>query len=142
MYHLSIVTPEKVVFEEHVISLIAPGTIGYLEILTDHAPIITSLQPGKLIVTDENKEKLVYAVSGGFLEVSSNKATLLADAVEPAAEIDVERAEKARERALKLIESKAREIDIPRALAASKRAENRIRIYSEQIAKKGMERLS
>lgn len=142
MYHLSIVTPEKVVFEDQVISLIAPGTVGYLEILTDHAPIITSLQPGKLTVTEKNREKLVYAVSGGFLEVSHNRATLLADAVEPAGQIDLERAEKAKERARQRIESKAKEIDIPRAVAALKRAENRIRIYNEEIAKKNLQRVS
>ncbi len=142
MYLLSIVTPEKVVFEDQVISLIAPGMIGYLEILTDHAPIITSLQPGKLTITDGNKEKLLYAVSGGFLEVSRNKATLLADAIEPASEIDIERAEQALERARKRIDSRAREIDIPRALAALKRAENRIRIYNEVVASQGVEKLT
>jgi F-type H+-transporting ATPase subunit epsilon len=131
MYLLSITTPEKVVFEDQVYSLIAPGTVGYLEILTDHAPIITSLQPGKLIVTDSNGEKLIYAVSGGFLEVSGNKATLLADAVEVASQIDLKRAEAALERARQRIESRAREIDIPRTVAALRRAENRIKIHGE-----------
>jgi F-type H+-transporting ATPase subunit epsilon len=131
MYQLSITTPEKVVFEDQVYSLIAPGTVGYLEILTDHAPIITSLQPGKLIVSDSNREKLIYAVSGGFLEVSGNKATLLADAVEVASQIDLKRAEAALERARQRIESRAREIDIPRAVAALRRAENRIKICGE-----------
>src|SRR5574341_97905 len=142
MYNLSIVTPEKVVFEDQIISLIAPGTVGYLEILTDHAPIITSLQPGKLTVTDKNKEKLVYAVTGGFLEVSRNQATLLADAIEPATEIDLERAQNALDRAKTRIESKPREIDIPRATAALKRAENRIIVYHEIVASKGVERIS
>ena len=142
MYQLSIVTPEKVAFEDQIISVIAPGTVGYLEILTDHAPIITSLQPGKLTVTDKNRDKIFYAVSGGFLEVTHNRATLLADAVEPASQIDLERAEKAVERARQRIESRAKEINIPRAVAALKRAENRIRVYNEEIAKKNLERVS
>jgi len=131
MYLLSITTPEKVVFEDQISSLIAPGMAGYLEILTDHAPIITSLMPGKLTVTDNNKEKIIYAVSGGFLEVSGNRATLLADAVEVASQIDLKRAEAALERAGRRVESKAREIDIPRAVAALRRAENRIKICGE-----------
>jgi F-type H+-transporting ATPase subunit epsilon len=142
MYHLSIVTPEKVVFEDEVISVIAPGTVGYLEVLTDHAPIITSLQIGKLTVTAPDKQKLFYAISGGFMEVSSRQATILADAVTLASEIDLERAKKAREQALKIIQSRARETDIPDAVTALKRADNRIRIYHEHVASRDVEQLT
>lgn len=81
MYQLTIVTPENVVFDEQVHSLTAPGSEGYLQILTHHAPIITSLKAGTVTVVRENQEKLSYTVLGGFLEVSHNRATLLADAL-------------------------------------------------------------
>lgn len=132
MYSLSIVTPERSVFEGEVQSLIAPGTIGYLEILTNHAPIITSLKAGKLTVTDMNNKKMIWALSGGYLEMSHNKATILADAVELASEIDVKRAELALARARKIIASQDT-ADIPRAKKAILRAENRLKIAHEQF---------
>ena len=82
MFHLIIATPEKVIFEGAVISLIAPGKIGYLEILSNHAPLITSLQKGKVVGTRENGSKFTLELSGGLLEVSQNKASLLADDAE------------------------------------------------------------
>ncbi len=135
MYLLSIVTPEKIFLEEQVISTSAPGSEGYLEILTDHAPLITSLMPGKLTLIDKNKEKIFYAISGGFLEISQNRLTILADAIEKIKEIDIARAEKALERAKKRIESKVSGVDLPRAIASMKRAENRIKIYKELFPK-------
>lgn len=79
MYHLSIVTPEEIVFEGEVISLIAPGTVGYLEVLSHHAPLITILQKGKVTITDANKQKKEWHITGGALEVSENKASVLVD---------------------------------------------------------------
>lgn len=136
MFDLTIVTPDKVFYQDKALSLIAPGSEGYLGILSDHAPLITALIPGKLLAKNINREELVYAISGGFLEVANNQVTILADSIELGREIDIERAQKAKERALQRINSKAREIDIPRALAALKRAENRIKIYIEESERK------
>jgi F-type H+-transporting ATPase subunit epsilon len=131
MYLLTIVTPEKVFYEEDVVSLIAPGSEGYLGVLTDHAPLITGLVPGKLTVKDTNNQEVNFAISGGFMEVFKNQVTLLADSVEFVKDIDVERAKKALERAKQRLRSKEKEIDIPRAIAAMKRAENRIYLYEK-----------
>jgi F-type H+-transporting ATPase subunit epsilon len=133
MYHLSLMTPEKVIFEGQVYSLIAPGKVGYLEVLTNHAPIMTSLKPGKLVITDENKKKWMGAVSGGFLEVSHNNATLLVDAFEFPADIDLKRAESASKRARERIASAEGVIDRPRAKSALERAQNRIKIFHKNM---------
>jgi F-type H+-transporting ATPase subunit epsilon len=138
MYHLFMASPEKMEFEGEILSLIAPGTLGYLEILTHHAPIVTTLRIGKLTVTDKNHNKLIWAISGGYLEVSHNKATLLADSMELAEKIDAKRAENAFKKAKKLLESEnhENEIDKARAKQALRRSENRLKIVDENLKNK------
>ncbi len=129
MFTLSVVTPEKVVFEQGARSIVAPGSEGYLGILTDHAPLITALIPGRLSVTDADNKTLEYAVSGGFLEVSGNVTTILADAIEPIDKINIERARKAEQRARERLAHRTdSNIDVARAEAALARALNRIRL--------------
>lgn len=82
LFKLSILTPEKVVFEDEVYSVNAPGAEGYLEVLAHHAPLATLLQAGQLVITDREKQKSVFKVNGGFLEVSRNQATILVDRLE------------------------------------------------------------
>jgi F-type H+-transporting ATPase subunit epsilon len=90
MYHLQILTPEEVVYDDNVISLIAPGALGYLGVLRDHAPLVTTLKDGVLIITPQNKQKLFYKISGGLLEVRHNEAYLLTQKLEPTDPIDME----------------------------------------------------
>jgi F-type H+-transporting ATPase subunit epsilon len=129
LFRLQILTLEKRFYQGEVSSLMAPGTGGYFGVLAHHAPMIATLSPGKLIVRDKDEEEEVYAVSGGFFEVSANSATLLADAIETPADIDLRRAEEAKGRALERIRSKREGIDMARAEAALARALNRITIY-------------
>jgi F-type H+-transporting ATPase subunit epsilon len=134
MFHLSIVTPEKSYYEGEIKSLVAPGTEGYLGVLSHHAPLITALMPGKIEFRDEHDEVNIMAVSGGFLEVSNNLATILADTVENADEIDIERARAAYDREKKRLISAGEgetDIDLPSVRAALARAANRIKIYEE-----------
>lgn len=131
MFRLSVVTPEKVIYEEDVTSIIAPGGLGYLGIMSNHAPIITSLKPGKLTVKDGGIE-IQLALSGGFLENSANKCTILADSAEFAEEIDLERARESLERARQRVRNAAGEIDTGRAQAAYERAKNRISIVKKK----------
>jgi F-type H+-transporting ATPase subunit epsilon len=132
MFRLSIVTPEKVYYEADIKSLIVPGSEGYLGVLSNHAPLITALRPGKIEFRDIDDKTNYLAVTQGFLEVSGNVATLLADAVEETEEIDLERARAARDRAWEMLKAAAagdHDIDVPRARAALERAQNRIRVY-------------
>jgi F-type H+-transporting ATPase subunit epsilon len=129
-FHLSVLTPERSVIETEVVSIVAPGAEGYLGVLAHHAPLITPLIPGKLTVKEPDLDAAIYAVSGGFLEVSGNKAVILADSIEKAEEIDVERARRARERAEERLRKHDAMIDEARAEAALGRAINRIRIGS------------
>jgi F-type H+-transporting ATPase subunit epsilon len=129
MYSLTIVTPEEIFFEQEVASLIAPGSEGYLGVLTDHAPLITALVPGKVTVKEESGKELTYAIGGGFLEVFKNQVTILAHSIESIADIDYDRARQALERANRRLQSRDQAIDITRAMAAWHRAKNRCRLY-------------
>jgi F-type H+-transporting ATPase subunit epsilon len=131
MYKLVIVTPEKRFYEDEVNSLIAPGSLGYLGVLTDHAPLITELVPGKLTVKDVKDQEKIFAISGGFLEVLKNNVTILADSIESADKIDMERAQAALQRAKERLKSKDEKVDIPRVEFALTRALNRIKIYKQ-----------
>jgi F-type H+-transporting ATPase subunit epsilon len=103
-----LVTPQRLLFEGPALSVQAPGSEGYLGILANHAPLITALKPGKLEVKDPKGIVTTYAVSGGFLEVSDNRASVLADSAEPATAIDRERAAAAMKRAEERLRGAAR----------------------------------
>ena len=90
---LSIVTPQKQLVSEEVDQIIVPGTEGDLGILYDHAPILTLLRPGQLSYEIEGKT-VFLVVSGGYLEVTDNRVTVLAETAEFLDEIDRERAER------------------------------------------------
>lgn len=83
MYNLKILTPETVYFDDQVISIIAPGGLGYLGILTDHTPLVTTLKHGYLIVTDKQNKKHFYEIEGVVLTVAHNEVNLLVEKIEP-----------------------------------------------------------
>ncbi|MXY46126.1 MAG: F0F1 ATP synthase subunit epsilon [Chloroflexi bacterium] len=122
---LEIVTAERRVYSEDVDMLVAPGIDGQLGILPNHAPLLTALQPGEIRV-DKDGEESYMAVSGGFLEVLSNRVTILADTAERAEEIDIERAEAAVRRAQERISSRASDRDLQRALMSLRRSQARL----------------
>jgi F-type H+-transporting ATPase subunit epsilon len=99
---LSIVTPEKQLVAEEVDQVNAPGTEGDLGILYDHAPILTNLRSGQLSY-EKDGETIALVVSGGYLEVTDNRVTVLAETGEFLHEIDRERAERAHADAEKLL---------------------------------------
>ncbi|MFC1897052.1 F0F1 ATP synthase subunit epsilon [Chloroflexota bacterium] len=124
---LDIVTAERTVFSEDVNVLIAPGLEGELGILPHHAPLMTMLKSGELrIIQGENE--FFLAISGGFLEVRSDKVTILADAAERAEEIDIARAEEAKRRAEEELSHPRTKIDVAQAGAALRRSLIRIQV--------------
>ena len=123
--HLEIVTGERVVYSEEVSVVVAPGIIGDLGVLPSHAALLTLLRPGGLRVVKDGEESYL-AVGGGILEVLGNKVTVLADTAEQADEIDVERAEAALKRAEERLASGPSDIDLQQALASMRRSQARL----------------
>ena len=76
---LEIITPEDKLFEGEVTSVKFPGTDGEFGVLNNHAPIISTLTKGKIIVTDENNEVSDFEINGGVIEMQNNKIIVLAD---------------------------------------------------------------
>jgi len=85
---LEIVSPEKLLLSETVTSVTVPGTEGYFTVLGDHAPLMTTLKPGFVTVTDNSNVAHVYYVRGGFADVSPEGLTLLAEEAEDIAQFD------------------------------------------------------
>lgn len=127
-FTLELVTPERVVFRGEVTVVSAPGSEGGFQVLRNHAPLLTALDLGRIRVRLPQGNEVDYAVSGGFLEVRNNVVTILAETAEPAAEIDVERARRARERAEGRLHIGQEKVDFDRARNAMLRAINRIKI--------------
>ncbi len=126
-----IVTAERIVYSAHVDVVIAPGIQGQLAILPNHAALMTTLQPGELVVRDDGEETAMF-VKSGFLEVCENRVTVLADVAEQAEEIDIERAEEAKRRAEEMLQQRGPEVDLARAEAALQRALVRISIAQKR----------
>jgi F-type H+-transporting ATPase subunit epsilon len=83
-FHLSILTPERTVFEGEVEYVQVPGTEGYMGVLAHHAALVTALASGDLTVRRQGGATETWKVSGGFFEVGDNQATVLADSVQAA----------------------------------------------------------
>ncbi len=130
-FKVSVLTQEKVHLDADAVHLEAPGSVGYLGVLANHAPLMTTLMPGKLVVSLPGGGDETFAVSGGLLKVSDNKAVVLAEAIEKPDEIDIDRATQAKERAERRLRERTAETDLERAAAALDRALNRIRLHMQ-----------
>ena len=132
-FPLSIVTPEREVFGAPITSISLPGIEGAFGVMAGHAPIMAALDAGLVVVRDTNNAEQRMAIGGGFFQMVGNQATLLADSVEVAADINVERAREAEQRATSRLAGKIEpeaEVQRERAEAALKRARARLRVAS------------
>ena len=126
-YRLDIVTPERTLFSGEVIHLRVPGTEGSFGVLTGHVPMLSSMQVGELGFTQEGRGEFQVATSGGFVEVQGEQVTVLAETAEFGTEIDMARANSARDRALKRL-AEEHDVDEARAKLALTRALNRLKV--------------
>jgi F-type H+-transporting ATPase subunit epsilon len=76
---IDIITPDKKVYEGEIKSVRVPGKKGSFQVLKDHAPIISTLEAGLVTMVDQDGNQKVFEISGGVIEVKSNKIILLAD---------------------------------------------------------------
>ena len=127
-FHIEIITPEKVLVSKNIDYFETPGIDGDFQILSEHTPFLTGLTIGQLIFSKTGKKTYV-SISGGFCEVMPQKTVILAHTAELSQEIDKARAEEARDRSQKRLESpEDSSFDTERANAALLRALNRLKV--------------
>ncbi|KRE48582.1 F0F1 ATP synthase subunit epsilon [Paenibacillus sp. Soil522] len=125
---VEIVTPERKVYTETANMVSVKGIDGELGILPNHIPLVTPLRIAPVVIKRDNKADVV-AVNGGFIEVRKDKIVILAESAELATDINIERAEAAKQRAeQRLAANKQDQIDFRRAELALQRAMNRLNV--------------
>ncbi|MEX0646775.1 MAG: ATP synthase F1 subunit epsilon [Balneolaceae bacterium] len=126
IFHAQLLTPNGPLFEGNVTAVHVPGIEGNFEILFNHAPIVSTLDIGKILIKKEDAKELAYAVSGGFVEMSNNTLTILAEKAEESSGIDMDEARKARDEAKNRLKEKP--LDRKEAERDLAVAENRLKI--------------
>ena len=124
--NVDVVSPGKSLAKVAASRLSIPARDGYIGVLPGHAALVTELGLGELRIDGEGVEPVRMLVNGGYMEVVDNQVIVLVDSAETRQQIDVERAKKARDRALERLSSKSSEVDIMRAQAALARANARL----------------
>jgi F-type H+-transporting ATPase subunit epsilon len=127
---LKIVTPEKTIYENEIIQVSLPTTVGEITVLANHIPLVSVLSAGELKIKDNSGEQII-AVAGGFVEIrANNEIIILADNAERAEEIDIQRAEEARHRAEEQMKQTkfAEDVDFAKLQALIDREVNRVRV--------------
>ena len=133
---LEIVTAERLVHSDEVDLVVVPGIDGEMAILPNHAPLMTMLKPGELVVRKGDEDSSIF-VGGGFFELMNNKITILADSAEHAEEIDIARAEEAKKRAEEMMEMRAGvDVDAARAEAALRRSLMRLKVAEKRQSRR------
>ena len=136
--HLQVIALDRVTYEDDVDIVVLPGIDGQLGVLPRHAPIVTALQAGEILVRKAGEE-VSMVVSGGFAEASPEAVVVLADAAERAEDIDIERAQVARDRAQERMtdRSPVTPADMARAEAALARSLVRLRVAERTARRRG-----
>jgi len=129
---LDFVSQDHMVFSGEVSEILASGGEGQLGVLPHHAPLMTLLSPGEVIVRIPGQPEAYFAVSGGWMEVRPDRVTILARTAERSDEIDLQRAEAARASAEKLLTEGAPREDRPSLELALKRSQIRLKVANRR----------
>ena len=124
---LEVATPTRLVVAETVDEVVVPGSEGYFGVLPGHAPLLATLGVGELMYR-KGTAQYHLALTGGFAEVRNDKVIVLAENAERPDEIDRERAQRAKERAERLLSGREPDVDYARAQAALARALIRLQV--------------
>jgi F-type H+-transporting ATPase subunit epsilon len=124
------IAQERIILQDDVSMVVAPGASGVLGVLPRHAPLMTLIVPGELVVKKEGQPDRYFAVGGGFMEVRPDKIILLARSGEEAEEIDIARAQQARREAEELLAQSEVDTEERRQLAdlALRRSKIRLKV--------------
>ncbi|EKE06568.1 MAG: F0F1 ATP synthase subunit epsilon [uncultured bacterium] len=131
MIDFKIAKPEGIVYEGEVERITIPTLSGEITVLENHAPLVSVLDTGEMIVHVSNKETVSISISGGILEIRpDSKVYIMADSAEKSEEIDIERAEEAKNRAQEMLEKEKNlaDVDFARLQAIIEKEMNRIHI--------------
>ncbi len=129
-----VVSPEKIVYEDAAEEVIAPTENGQIAILPHHVPLLTTLTEGEVVIKKGGKDTYI-AITGGFLDVSKGKATILADYAIESDDIQVVKAQAAKERAEKLLEEKVGNFDFAEIEAQLRRSLLELKIGQKRKAR-------
>ena len=139
--HIELVTQEKKIFDEpNADMIIIPAVEGEMGVLPNHAPVLTALTFGELVVRKGNAEER-FAIYGGVVDVRPDKVVVLADTAESSFALDLEQAQEARDRARKLLEEGVPEADNREAELALRRANLAIKVSQKMRASGSMLRI-
>lgn len=133
LLHVKLITPEKIIFSGDVLYVIVPTTTGVITVLPSHAPLVSSIAKGELVIKTKDEE-IHFAVFAGVVDIRPRSVVnILVDRSERAEDIDVERAKEAVVRAKKILEEKSHEsdVDFSRFEAMIEKELNRVKIGSK-----------
>jgi F-type H+-transporting ATPase subunit epsilon len=131
--YIEIITPAKITYKGNIESVTVPGVKGSFQVLKNHAPLISVLDIGLVKIKENENSTKYFATSGGTAEVLNNNILVLADSLEALDEIDIERAQRAKERAIERLTHKTEDTDIERARTALARAVNRLNLVEKYM---------
>ncbi len=126
-FQLSVVAPDRTVFEDQVTSVILPGVEGYLGVMSGHEPMLLALRTGIIEYDDANRQRNFVTVTGGFVEISESKVIVLAQDAIRSHEIDVAEAEKMLDEARKALRGESSSMTAAEATDEIERAVMRIK---------------
>jgi F-type H+-transporting ATPase subunit epsilon len=129
---LEIVSAEKNIYSDEVSAVVAPSIEGEIAILDNHAPLLTSLQPGEVRIIKNSDEDTFLYLSGGFIEVLGNHVTILADAAERVEEIEESKVQEAIKQAEEQLNTGQSGIDLENTLASMRKDQIRLKIVQRR----------